>query len=104
MQINDEMIRLMANRFKAMSEPVRLKILQIVKERERSVGEIAEILNLKHGTASANLNALAKAGLVSTRRDGVKIYYHIANDMILQICDIACNCIRQEIKEMLKLR
>lgn len=101
MQINDDMMRVMANRFKAMSEPIRLKILQIIKERERSVGEIAELLNLKHGTASANLNVLAKAGLVSTRRDGVKIYYHIANDMILQICDIACKCIREEIREMI---
>lgn len=104
MKISDEMMNVMAQRFKAMSEPLRLKILQLLKEGERSVGEIAEVLELKHGTASANLNAMAKAGLVSTRREGVKIYYHITNEMVLQICDVACACIREEIDEMVKMR
>jgi len=104
MKVNDEMMNVMAQRFKAMSEPLRLKILQFLKEGERSVGEIAEFLDLKHGTASANLNAMAKAGLVSTRREGTKIFYRIANEMVLQICDVACACIRKEIDEMVKLR
>lgn len=103
MQVNDEMMNVMAQRFKAMSEPLRLKILQLLKEGERSVGEIAESLNLKPGTASANLTAMAKAGLVSARREGVKIYYHIANEMILQICDVACACIRREIDDWVKM-
>lgn len=102
MVINDDMMNIMAQRFKVMSEPLRLKILHLLKGGEKSVGELAETLQLKHGTASANLNALAKVGLVSPRRDGTKIYYHITNDMVLKICDIACDCIRLEIDEMMK--
>jgi DNA-binding transcriptional ArsR family regulator len=104
MQINDEKMQIIAQRFKAMSEPIRLKILHLLKDCERSVGEIAETLDMKPGTASANLNALAKAGLVSSRREGTKIYYRISNKMVIKICDIACDCINKEIDAMIKMQ
>ncbi|MBN2325801.1 MAG: winged helix-turn-helix transcriptional regulator [Candidatus Omnitrophica bacterium] len=104
MRSNDEMMQIVAQRFKVMSEPLRLKILQLLKDRERSVGEIADILHLKHGTASANLNALAKASLVAPRREGTKIYYRITNQMVLKICEIACDCIHKEIDAMVKMQ
>ncbi|MFB3785959.1 MAG: ArsR/SmtB family transcription factor [bacterium] len=103
MLMNEEMYRLMAMRFKAMAEPARLMILQLLKEHELTVGEIAELTGMKHGTASANLVALAKAGLVTCRREGTKMYYRVSSEMVLKICDIACACIRQEIEEMVKM-
>lgn len=104
MQPNDELFQLMAQRFKVMSEPVRLKILQLLKDEELSVGDIAERIGLKHGTASSNLVALSKAGLVSCRREGTKVYYRLTNEMVIKICDIACDCIKNEIDEMIKLQ
>lgn len=101
---NDEMMQIVAHRFKVMSEPLRLKILQLLKNGEKSVGEIAGILHLKHGTASANLNALAKASLVTSRREGTKIYYRITNQMVLKICDVACECIHKEIHDMVQMQ
>ncbi len=102
MQLSDEILQTIAHRFKAMSEPVRLKILHLLKEGELSVGEIADETGLKHGTASANLNALSQAGLVSTRREGTKIYYRLSSEMVIEICEIVCTSVRSEFEQMLK--
>ena len=102
MKLNDELLALIGSRLKAMSEPTRLKILQLLKEEELSVGEIAEIAGLKHGTASANLIALQKAGLVACRREGTKVLYRIGSDMVFRICDVVCASLKEEWVEMSK--
>lgn len=77
--MNEELLEMVAKRFKAMSEPTRLKILQILKDGEKSVSEIALSTGLKHGTASANLLSLQQSGLVSNRREGKKVLYRISD-------------------------
>jgi len=103
MQLNEEVLQLIAQRLKTMSEPARLRILQLLKDKELSVGEIADRMNMKHGTASANLNALAKVGLVTVRREGTKSLYRIGSDMVFKICDAVCDSLQDEFREMAKL-
>jgi DNA-binding transcriptional ArsR family regulator len=100
---NDELLDLIAQRLKAMAEPTRMKILNLLKNREFSVGEIAEQLGLKHGTASANLNALHKAGLVSFRKDGTRALYRISSDMVFKVCHAVCETLKEEFEEKAKL-
>jgi len=102
MEMKDDLLILIGSRLKAMSEPTRLKILQMLKEGELSVGEIAEKAGLKHGTASANLNALQRAGLVAYRREGTKVLYRIGSDMVFRICDVVCASLKEEWAEMSK--
>ncbi len=104
MQMNEDLFELIAQRFKAMSEPTRLKILHLLKEQELSVSEIAEKAGLKHGTASANLNALHKAGLVTFRREGTKVLYQVSNNMVFDICETVCQTLRDDFAEYEKLR
>lgn len=104
MQMNDDLYDLIAQRFKAMAEPTRLKILYLLRDNELSVSEIAEQSGLKHGTASANLNALHKANLVSFRREGTKVIYTTSANMVFDICDIVCNSLKQDFMEYEKLR
>ena len=104
MRADDEVLELIAMRLKAMSEPTRLKILQLLKDKEMSVGEIAEAVGLKHGTASANLNALAKAGLVACRREGTRVLYRIGSDLVFKICDAVCETLRDEFRHYARIR
>ena len=101
---SDEVLELIARRLKAMSEPARLKVLQILKDGEKSVGDIAEQSGMKHGTASANLKALLTAGLVSCRKEGTKVFYRISSDMVFKVCDGVCGSIKNELSELDKLR
>src|SRR5215831_1754064 len=65
---------------KALANPARLELLDLLAQGERSVEELAEVAGMKVSNTSAQLRALASAGLVASRRDGVRIYYRLADD------------------------
>ncbi len=100
---NEEILDLIARRLKAMAEPSRMKILGLLKNEEMSVGEIAERLGMKHGTASANLSALYKAGLVSFRKEGTRALYRISSDLVFHVCDAVCDTLKNEFEEKARL-
>ena len=65
---------------KALGNRHRLIIICQLSEKERSVGELAELLNLRDSTVSQHLALLRKDGLVTARRDGQTIWYSISSD------------------------
>jgi rhodanese-related sulfurtransferase len=67
---------------KALANPARLELLDLLAQGERSVEELAEAARMKVSNTSAQLRTLAGAGLVSSRRDGVRIYYRLAGDNV----------------------
>lgn len=64
---------------KALAHPHRLMIVCQLLERERAVGELADLLGLRDSTVSRHLALLRKDGLVEPRRDGQTIWYSIAS-------------------------
>lgn len=73
---------------KALSHENRLLLLCLLSERERSVGELEQILSLRQPTVSQQLARLRYDDLVTTRRDGKTIYYSIANENVRQIITV----------------
>jgi len=64
---------------KALANPVRLELLDLLAQGERSVEDLAGTAQMKVSNTSAQLHMLAAAGLVASRRDGVRIYYRLAD-------------------------
>lgn len=67
---------------KALANPARLELLDLLAQGERNVEELAETAGMKVSNTSAQLRALAGAGLVASRRDGVRIYYRVADQQV----------------------
>ena len=67
---------------KALANPARLELLDLLAQGERGVEELAAAAGMKVSNTSAQLHALAAAGLVASRRDGVKIYYRLADEEV----------------------
>jgi rhodanese-related sulfurtransferase/DNA-binding transcriptional ArsR family regulator len=67
---------------KALANPARLELLDLLAQGERSVEDLAGAAGMKVSNTSAQLRALAGAGLVAFRRDGVKIYYRLADEQV----------------------
>ena len=65
---------------KALANPARLELLDLLAQGERAVEELAAAAGMKVSNTSAQLRALAAAGLVASRRDGVNIYYRLADE------------------------
>lgn len=70
----------------ALGDPKRLRILHILEEQERSVGELADMLGGTIANVSQHLAILRARGLVHTRREGTSVYYSLAYPEILHAC------------------
>jgi ArsR family transcriptional regulator, arsenate/arsenite/antimonite-responsive transcriptional repressor len=67
----------MAEIYKALADPTRRRILELLREQEMSAGEIAEHFDLSKPTLSGHFNVLREAGLVETERNGTTIVYRL---------------------------
>lgn len=81
----------------------RLEILDLLREREMSVSEIARAADLAQSNLSQHLAMLREKGMVKTRREGVVIYYSLANPKIMEAFDIVTNVLLDKLGETEKL-
>jgi ArsR family transcriptional regulator len=97
----DEFIELVARRFSAMSEPMRIKLLDALHVGgAASVTDLAAALGATHANVSKHLNLLYKERIVSRRKDGSKFVYAIADETVLEICDIVCGGVRRRLQDL----
>jgi ArsR family transcriptional regulator len=86
--LSPDAAELIARRFRALSDPTRLRILDLLRRREEaSVGEVAEILGGSQQNVSKHLAALLAEGFVTRRKRGTSSMYRIADAGVHQICD-----------------
>ena len=106
--LSDRMLEVVAARFRALGEPHRLRILQVLEEGESAVGEITERLRANQSNVSRHLQNLHDAGLVGRRREGSNILYSISDPTVLKICHLVCaraeEDARNELAEMTRTR
>jgi ArsR family transcriptional regulator len=89
MSINDKRIfQLHAEICKTFSSPIRLEIISKLRDRKKSVNEIAALTGVRQATVSQHLAVLRQRGVVSTKREGINVYYEVANPKITQACDL----------------
>ena len=98
-----ELMALVANRFKALGEPARLQILQLLRSREMSVGEMVEATDYGQANVSKHLQLLHGLGFVSRRKEGLFVYYALADRSVFQLCDIMCGRLEAEMKARRKV-
>ena len=79
-----------AELFKAMAAPMRLKIISALCNGEKNVSELLASINTTQPNMSQHLNTLFKSGVLAKRRDGVQIYYRIANEQVVNVCKAVC--------------
>lgn len=81
--------------FQALSEPTRLQILNLLRQQERKVGELAELCGFSVANVSRHLSLLQQHGLVERESRGTSAYYRIADPAVYQLCDLVCGSIAQ---------
>lgn len=99
---NERILESVARRFRLLGEPYRLRILQLLEEGERSVGDITSTLRGNQPNVSKHLQALHDGGLVGRRREGNTIVYFIADPAIFKLCDLVCRSTARSVESQLK--
>ena len=84
---------------KTLANPKRLEIIYALKEGELSAGELVKRLGIPKANVSQHLAILRQRRVVVSRRDGVNIYYSIANPKIVQACALMREMLMEQIKE-----
>lgn len=82
---------LIARRFRALSDPTRLRILDQLRNRgEASVGQLTESLGSSQQNVSKHLAALSDEGFIARRKEGTSSIYSISDPAVLELCDQVC--------------
>lgn len=89
----DEALQQVAAYFQALSEPTRLQILNLLRDGERNVGEIAQACGFTSANISRHLSVLMQQGLVAREARGAAVYYSIADESVYALCDLVCGSI-----------
>jgi DNA-binding transcriptional ArsR family regulator len=79
-----------AQYFNVLSEPSRLRIMYAVCNGEKSVSEVVELCGSSQANVSRHLAALHKAGILSRRKEGTTVFYSIADNATVEICQTVC--------------
>ena len=88
---SDKTFESAADLFRVMSAPMRLKIINCLCDGEKNVSYLLTKVNTTQPNMSQHLNTLYQAGILGKRRDGVQIFYRIADQRIVSICEAVCH-------------
>ena len=94
-----EIFKLQADVCKTMANPVRMEIIYTLKEGEKTVSELVEIIGFAKSNISQHLSILKGGGGVSSRRNGVNVYYSISNTKIVEACGLMREVLMEEVAE-----
>ncbi|MHC4727780.1 MAG: ArsR/SmtB family transcription factor [Planctomycetota bacterium] len=87
--MNEKTAEHVAEVLKAVAHPIRLQIVELLQAGEMCVGDIVEALGGKQAITSQQLNMMKAKGVLSCRRDGVRVYYRIENKNVIKLL----NCV-----------
>lgn len=96
-------VELIARRFRVIGEPMRIRILDRLRDGEASVLELTEALESSQQNVSKHLGVLHEAGIVSRRKDGTHAYYAIADDSVLDLCEQVCGGLQRQFSDLARL-
>lgn len=93
--MSPKVVGFVAQRFKVLSEPLRLQILQHLARGESSVSEITNAVASTQPNVSKHLRILQDGDLVARRQVGNTVYYRIADDSVFELCQLVCGSLRE---------
>ena len=96
--MTSDAIEMVADRFKILAEPLRLRILQTLQSGEKSVGELTQMTGTSQPNISKHLKLMQTAGIVAREQRGNTVYYSIADESIFTLCDVVCNSLGDHLR------
>ena len=96
----DPLIELVAQRFRVLGEPMRIKLLDRLRDGGATVGELQDALGASQQNVSKHLGILHAAGMVSRNKQGTHARYAISDPSVFDLCDQVCGGVRRQLQEL----
>ena len=97
--MDEKVYETLAEYFKALSHPTRVKIVQYLSKGERCVCEIFPYLREEQSNVSRHLAALKRAGILSSHKKGVSVYYRVSDKNVYKLLELVLSSIKRIAKE-----
>ncbi|MEB3292683.1 MAG: metalloregulator ArsR/SmtB family transcription factor [Synechococcales bacterium] len=96
---SQEVVQQVANYFNVLSEPMRLRILNLLRDGDKCVQELVEATDTSQANVSKHLKLMLQAGILSRRSQGTLAYYSVADDLIFDLCNLVCDRLATRIEQ-----
>jgi DNA-binding transcriptional ArsR family regulator len=96
----DPLVELVAQRFRVLGEPMRIKLLDRLRDGSASVGELSDALGASQQNVSKHLAILHVAGMVSRTKEGNRAVYAISDPGVFELCDQVCGGVRRQLEDL----
>jgi ArsR family transcriptional regulator len=94
--LSDDALELVARRFAVLSEPMRLRLIQSLFEGEKNVNTLVEETGGTQANISRHLQTLTQAHVLSRRKEGLQVFYAIADPSIFELCELVCGSLEKQ--------
>jgi ArsR family transcriptional regulator len=97
----DELIELVARRFAALGDPMRVRLLDVLRRRgEASVGELAAALDGGYANVAKHLSLLHQQQILERTKLGTRAVYRISDPVVLELCELVCGAVSTQLREL----
>jgi len=96
----EPLVDLIAAKFRVIAEPMRIRLLDELRDGPATVSELTTGLGSSQQNASKHLGVLHRAGIVSRTKEGNSVRYAIADESVFELCELVCGGLRRQLTEL----
>jgi DNA-binding transcriptional ArsR family regulator len=96
----DELVELIARRFRVIGEPMRIKLLDQLRSGESTVLALTAAVGASQQNVSKHLGVLYDAGIVVRRKEGTQVVYRVVDSGIFELCEAVCGSVQRQVAEL----
>ena len=97
--VSTDVVQQVAAYFSILSEPMRLKILNLLRDGEKCVQDLVEATATSQANVSKHLKVMLQAGILARRSEGTAAYYSVTDDLIYELCTLVCDRLATRIEQ-----
>jgi DNA-binding transcriptional ArsR family regulator len=94
------LVELVAQRFRVLGEPMRIRLLDRLREGDATVSELQDAIGASQQNVSKHLGVLHAAGMVSRTKQGNSTLYSISDPSVFELCELVCGGVRRQVREL----
>jgi DNA-binding transcriptional ArsR family regulator len=98
--LSDDLVELIVERFRALADPTRVKLLDRLRKGEASVLELTALVGTTQQNVSKHLVLLQRAGVVARRKEGNFAYYRIVDETVFAVCEAVCGSLQSRLEAL----
>ncbi|MCU0551151.1 MAG: metalloregulator ArsR/SmtB family transcription factor [Leptolyngbya sp. Prado105] len=94
-----EVVQQVSDYFSVLGEPMRLRILNLLRDGEKCVQDLVEATDTSQANVSKHLKVMLQAGILTRRSKGTLAYYSVEDDLIFELCNLVCDRLASRIEQ-----